>query len=94
METKVCYLLQTYADTIDFISDMHDKLWGKVEKQAKVAFDVELVKRRRSINESLSMFHTVGQVVLDKAVNDEKVSAFDHFQQGSSERFSRANGAT
>lgn len=69
----VCFLWQTYADTVDFIIDMHAKLMNKVEKQAKSAFDVELLQRRVSINESLSMFITVGGVVLDGAVNDENV---------------------
>ena len=52
---------------------MYDKLIRKVEKQAKAAFDKELLQRRQSINESLSMFMTVGGVVLDEAVGDEAV---------------------
>ena len=31
----VCYLEQTYADTIDFIIEIHAKLMKRVEKQAK-----------------------------------------------------------
>ena len=69
----VCYLKQTYADTIDFVIEIHAKLMNRVEKQAKSAFDVELLQRRRSINESLSMFLTVGGVVLDEAVSDKNV---------------------
>ena len=34
----VCFLWQTYRDTIDFAIEMQDKLILKVEKQAKVAF--------------------------------------------------------
>ena len=30
----VCFLWQTYQDTIDYIIEMHAKLMGKVEKQA------------------------------------------------------------
>lgn len=76
----VCFLWQTYADTVDFIIDMHAKLMNKVEKQAKSAFDVELLQRRVSINESLSMFITVGGVVLDGAVkNSKRFGPFDRF---------------
>jgi hypothetical protein len=52
----VCFLWQTYQDTIDFAVDLHDKLIQKVEDHAKVAFNLQLVKKRKSINESLSMF--------------------------------------
>ena len=69
----VCFLRQTYQDTIDFIIEMHAKLINKVEKQAKETFDLQLLQRRKSINESLCMFQTVGKVVLDEAVSDEKV---------------------
>lgn len=69
----ICFLQQTYQDTIDFIIDMYNKLIQKVEKQAKTTFNLELLHRRQSINQSLSMFMTVGGVVLDKAVDDQKV---------------------
>jgi hypothetical protein len=69
----VCFLWQTYQDTIDFIIEMHAKLMGKIEKQAKEAFDYQLLQRRQAINESLHMFQTVGQVVLDEVVSDENV---------------------
>jgi hypothetical protein len=69
----VCYLLQTYADTIDFMVDMHDKLISRVRGFAKDAFDHQLLLRRRSIDQSLSMFMTLGGVVLDEAVSDETV---------------------
>ena len=77
-----CFLWQTYQDTIDFAKDagkayvfldLHDKLITKMEKRAKAAFDIQLVKKRRSINKSLSMFQTVGEVILDGTVADEKV---------------------
>ena len=68
-----CFLWQTYQDTIDFAVDLHDKLITKMEKRAKAAFDIQLVKKRKSINKSLSMFQTVGEVILDGTVADEKV---------------------
>jgi len=68
-----CFLRQTYQDTIDFAVDLHDKLITKMEKRAKADFDIQLVKKRKSINKSLSMFQTVGEVILDGTVADEKV---------------------
>ena len=68
-----CFLWQTYQDTIDFAVDLHDKLITKMEKRAKAAFDLQLVKKRKSINKSLSMFQTVGEVILDSTIADEKV---------------------
>jgi len=44
-----------------------------MEKRAKAAFDIQLVKKRKSINRSLSMFQTVGEVILDGTIADEKV---------------------
>ena len=69
----VCYLQQTYQDTIDLVIDMHDKLMNKVEKRAKTAFDEELKRQRKSITESLSMFQTVASIILDQKVTDESV---------------------
>ena len=70
----VCFLWQTYQDTIDYIIETHAKLMGKVEKQAKEAFDRQLLQQRQAINEYLDMFQTVGKVVLDeKVVSDENV---------------------
>lgn len=69
----VCYLLQTYGDTIDFMVDMHDKLINRVRGFAKDAFDRQLLLKRRAIDKSLSMFLTLGGVVLDEAVSDETV---------------------
>ena len=69
----VCFLRQTFQDTIDFAVDMHYKLINKAEKNAKKTFDEELKQRRRAILSSLSMFQTVGGVLLDKRVENENV---------------------
>jgi TnpA family transposase len=69
----VCFLWQTYQDTIDFAVDMHYKLINKAEKNAKKTFDEELKQRRKAILSSLNMFQTVGGVLLDKRVENEKV---------------------
>lgn len=69
----VCFLWQTYQDTIDFAIDLNNKLIQKMENRAKVAFNTELVKKRKAIKESLSMFQTVAGVILDESVEDENV---------------------
>ena len=69
----VCFLWQTYQDTIDSVIDMHDKLTNKVQTRAQVDFDEALKRQRKSITTSLSMFQTVGDIILDETVADESV---------------------
>ena len=66
----VCFLWQTYQDTIDYIIDMHDKIITGVYKRAQTEMDEETKRRRRMIRTSLMSFRSLGRVVLDESVND------------------------
>jgi TnpA family transposase len=66
----VCFLHQLYADTIDFLIEMHDKLMTGVYTRAENNIAKEMNRRRRAINRSLATFHTLGTIVLDDSIDD------------------------
>ena len=66
----VCFLHQLYADTIDFLIEMHDKLMTGVYSRAENNIAKEMNRRRRAINRSLSTFRTLGNIVLDDSIDD------------------------
>ena len=68
-----CFLRQSYADTIDFLIEMHDKLMTSVHNRAENEIAKEMKRRRKEINRSLATFHTIGTVILDESVNDEQL---------------------
>lgn len=67
----VCFLWQTYRDTIDYAVDMHDKIMTSVYRQAEKEIDEYARTQRRSLRESLSTLKTVSQVILDDAIDDQ-----------------------
>jgi len=71
----VCFLWQTSLDTVDYIIDMHAKLITKLYTQAEHQIDEEMQKKRKNIKTSLSMLKTIGSVLLDDAVSDNKLRA-------------------
>jgi len=66
----ICFLWQTYRDTIDYAVDMHDKIMTSVYRQAEKEIDEYTRQQRRSLRESLSTLKTVSQVILDDAIDD------------------------
>lgn len=69
----VCFLWQTYRDTIDHLVDMQDKLVNKVWNKAQKQCDEALQKHQQTLRRSVSMLHTLVGVVLDEAIEDEDV---------------------
>ena len=69
----VCFLRQTYQDTIDFLIDMQDKLLNRVASQAQRAVDEAMKQRRTSIHRSASLLQTVTRVLLDEEIPDDGV---------------------
>ncbi len=69
----VCFLWQTYRDTIDQLIDMYIKLIANTERRAQRDLDEKIKERRISIRSSLAMFKTLGKVLLDKKIADEQV---------------------
>ena len=57
----VCFLWQTYRDTIDHMVDMHDKIMTGVYSRAESQVDEEMRKRRKVLQASLDSFHTIGR---------------------------------
>ena len=68
-----CFLHQSYADTIDFLIEMHDKLMTSVHNRAEGEIAKEMKRRRKAINRSLATFHTIGTVILDDSVDDKQL---------------------
>lgn len=65
-----CFLWQTYRDTIDYIVDMYDKLLNKVYNRAQEDLNASMRQQRQSIQRTLSMFTTIGEVLLDDTISD------------------------
>ncbi len=66
----VCFLHQLYADTIDFLIEMHDKLMTGVYSRAENNIAKEMKRRRQAIDRSLATFRTVGTLILDDSIED------------------------
>ena len=66
----VCFLRQTYRNTIDYMIDMHHKLMTAVYTRAQEDIDRQAKKQRRKIRSALSSFHLLGRLLLDNEVND------------------------
>jgi predicted transcriptional regulator len=84
----VCFLHQLYADTIDFLIEMHDKLMTGVYTRAENNIAKEMNRRRRAINRSLTTFRTLGTVVLDDSIDDRQLRRI-LFQQVDRESLSK-----
>lgn len=69
----VCFLLQIYQDTVDYVIDTHFKLIGKVYKSAKSELILALHQRRQSINNSLVAFNRIGITILDDGIHNEQL---------------------
>jgi TnpA family transposase len=69
----VCFLVQTYQDTIDFVVDMQDKLLLRICSQAEREVDEALARKRKSIQRSASMLQKLGKVLLDDEVPEEEI---------------------
>jgi len=71
----VCFLWQTYRDTIDHMIDMYHKLMIGVYKRAQTELDEQTRQQRRMIQTSLGAFHTLGEVILDENIPDSELRA-------------------
>ncbi len=66
----ICFLWQTYRDTVDFIVDMYDKLLNRVYSHAQTAIDQYNKNSYKKIKISLFTFKTLAELVLDDKVAD------------------------
>ena len=67
----VCFLWQVYRDTIDHMVDTHHKLMTQIYNRAQEDVDEQTRKQRRMIRSSLATLHTLGKVILDRAIEDK-----------------------
>ena len=77
----VCFLSQTYRDSIDQLVDMLDKLVNKVSNSAQGQLEEAMRRRHKWIRQSISMVETIAAIALDDEVDDSKVREriFDEF---------------
>ncbi len=66
----VCFLLQGYLDTVDFLVDMYDKLINRIYNPAQADVDNHHKAQRKGIRESLSTFRDLVELILDDTVED------------------------
>lgn len=69
----ICFLWQTYKDTIDFLVDMHDKLITKVYNHAQSDVDEHFKKHHKTLRRSLNTFQTLGKLILDENISDNEL---------------------
>lgn len=69
----VCFLRQTFHETIDQLIDTFDKLVGKICKHAENDLNKDLTSHRQVIQQALSMFQEMGQIILDESLKDKEI---------------------
>lgn len=66
----VCFLWQSYRGAIDQAVDMYDKLITGVHTQSEADFDEQLRQQRKTIRDSLAVFKSLGEIILDDDIAD------------------------
>ena len=69
----VCFLWQSYHDTVDYAVDMFDKLLTRIHTQAGNELDEQMRDQRRTIKASLATLRALGEVILDESIQDDKL---------------------
>jgi len=69
----ICFAMQIYQDTIDYIIETHFKLMGKLYKSAKNELIMSLHQRKHSINNSLIALKKIGGAILDDGILNEQL---------------------
>jgi TnpA family transposase len=81
----VCFLMQTYRETLDQLVEMYDKLMTATYRRAQRRLDEAVKRQRRMLRATLQSFHTIGQTLFNEQVHPEAVRA-TIFQQIPPER--------
>jgi TnpA family transposase len=81
----VCFLMQTYHETLDQLVEMYDKLVTATYRRAQRDLDDAVKRQRRMLRATLQSFHTIGQTLFNEQVRPETVRA-TVFQQVPPER--------
>jgi hypothetical protein len=81
----VCFLMQTYHETLDQLVEMYDKLITATYRRAQRTLDEAVKRHRRMLRATLQSFHTIGQTLFNEQVLPEAVRT-TVFQQIPAER--------
>ena len=68
--SMVCFLWQSYRDTVDQMIDMFDKLITRTQRQAQQERDRQMLQQRQMIYASLDTFKRIEKVILDPSIAD------------------------
>lgn len=69
----ICLCRQLHEETIDYIVEMLIKLFDKAEKSANKQIDLASRKKRKDIKQILQHFKTVGTLILNTEITDDKL---------------------
>jgi hypothetical protein len=69
----VCFLTQTYRDTLDHLVDMYSKVVTATYRRAQNDLDTLAKRHRTMFRDALQSFHTIGQMLFDEQVAPEAV---------------------
>jgi len=67
----VCFLAQTYQETLDQIVDMFFKLMTRIANQIQRELQELLLEKRKAFKESLFLFRALGHILLDDTVPEK-----------------------
>jgi hypothetical protein len=71
----VCFLWQSYRDTVDQAVDMFDKLLVRAQTQAQKELDQYLSRQRQTIQVSLAALRSLSRIILDDSIPDGELRA-------------------
>jgi len=69
----VCFLWQSYRDTVDQAVDMFDKLLTRTSTHAQHEIDEQLCRQRQTIQTSLATLKSLGRIILDDSIADSEL---------------------
>jgi hypothetical protein len=67
----VCFLHQSYRDSVDQAVDMYDKILTSVQTRSQHDLDEQMVKERHVVKASMTALRSVGSILLDDAIADK-----------------------
>ena len=71
--TLLCFLWQSYRDSLDQAVDMFDKLLTRVHTHAEHELDERMREQRRTIQALMVVLRALGQIILDDSVSDAEL---------------------
>ena len=91
LASLVCFLRQSYRDTVDQAVDMFDKLLTRTCTQAEHDLDDQIRTQRHSIKAALERLRSFGVIILDDSIKKQRTAGQD--LRGGSARRTDATGA-